>query len=66
MEIDDKLDDKIVKEINCLDRYTMCKLWRFAPMGNIYFSPPYGEIFKKRLFEELGGFNPEISKKLGW
>jgi hypothetical protein len=60
--------DKALEEIETLDRFTMCKLWRFAPPGtNIYFRNdlPTGVAFHKRLFIHFGGFTPEISKQLG-
>jgi hypothetical protein len=60
--------DKALVEIETLDRYTMCKYWRFAPPGTeIYFRSdlPTGTAFHKRLFVALGGFTPEISKQLG-
>ena len=60
-------DPKIVAEINSLTREEMCRLWRFAPSGHIYFdnSLPYFEIFSTR-FKKLDVFSPEISKKIGW
>ena len=59
--------EQIEAEINALTREQMCRLWRHAPSGHRYFntSGPYWEIFDKR-FKELGGFTPEISKKIGW
>lgn len=66
-------EEKITKaliEIESLDHYTMCSLWRFHPLSqdNIYFRNdlPTGEAFKKRLFEHFGGFTSEISKSLGF
>ena len=53
-------------DIDKLGREAMCRLWRYAPSGHAYFQ--YGPIydhFKKR-FDSLGGFSPEISKKIGW
>ena len=45
----------------------MATLWRFAPSGHPFFdsSLPYFELFSAR-FKELGGFNPQISKAIGW
>ena len=53
-------------EIDKLDREAMCRLWRYAPSGHPYFQrgPVYNH-FKER-FDGLGGFSPEISKKIGW
>ncbi|MFV8351592.1 hypothetical protein ACNQHI_01365 [Flavobacterium sp. XS2P14] len=59
--------DKALVEIETLDRYTMCKYWRFAPPGTeIYFLEPIVfTAFHKRLFIDFGGFTPEVSKQLG-
>jgi hypothetical protein len=53
--------------IDKLSREEMCRLWRFAPSGHVYFisGTEVHEHFDKR-FKELGGFSPEISKKIGW
>jgi len=65
--------DKEIKdalaEIETMDHFTMCRLWRFAPLGSkIYFRSdlPTGDAFKERLFKHFGGFTSEISKELGW
>ena len=57
---------EIIDQINQLSHFEMCRLWRNAPSGHIYFDKvlPYFEIFNKRLFKHFGGFTPEISKKL--
>ena len=56
-----------VENINKMSRIEMAHLWRFAPSGHKYFDLrlPYYDIFKKR-FAELGGFDPSISKAIGW
>ena len=62
-EIKDALDN-----IETIDHFTMCKYWRFAPLGTrIYFdtSLPTAVKFKDRLFDHFGGFTSEISKMLG-
>ena len=60
-------EQKTIDEINQMDRFSMARLWRFAPSGHPFFdrSLPYYEVFEKR-FKELGGFSPSISKSLGW
>lgn len=61
--------DKALKEIENMDHFTMCKLWRFPKTETtIYFRNdlPTGEAFKTRLFQHFGGFTPEISKRLGF
>ncbi|MDD4000213.1 MAG: hypothetical protein PHX62_04895 [Bacilli bacterium] len=61
--------DNALKEIESMDHFTMCKLWRFSGTTSpIYFRSdlPTGKRFKERLFDEFGGFTPKISKQLGW
>lgn len=61
--------DTALKEIEQMDHYTMCKLWRFSCQDDKpYFRNdlPTGEAFKTRLFTHFGGFTSEISKQLGW
>ena len=67
MDLEEFKNLQIKKEINGLTHYEMCRLVRFASSGHEYFdkSKPYYELFSKRL-EKLGGFTPEISKRLGW
>ena len=61
---------KALEEIELMDHYTMCKLWRHSPINveNIYFRKdlPTGAAFADRLFIHFGGFTPEISKSIGW
>jgi len=59
--------DKALIDIGNMDQETMCRLWRFEPAGSIYFNKnlPTHKAFHKRLFIDLGGFTPEISKKIG-
>ena len=59
---------EILEKISSMSRLEMCHIWRFAEVGNIYTDKtlPFFEPFKKRLFNELGGFSPAISKELGW
>jgi hypothetical protein len=53
------------KEIDNLNQEQMCYAWRFSSIGHPYFQPELSEYFCAR-FKELGGFTPEISKKIGW
>lgn len=59
--------DNVIRIINQMSRVDMCRLHRFAPPGHPWFdtSLPFHDVFMKR-FNELGGFNPIISKELGW
>ena len=57
---------KMRADIDALDRFEMAQLWRYGPSSHPYFQPPLGDYFKKRFYEDLRGFSPEISKSLGW
>ena len=65
------MEEKEIKrweeEIAKMSQEDMCRLQRFAPSGHPVFDSrlPLYEVFKKR-FDELGGFTPSISKKIGW
>ena len=67
MESLTKEETEEVNKINSLSREEMCRLWRFSPSGHPYFDAekPFYPHFQKR-FKELGGFSPEISKRIGW
>ena len=51
--------------IDQMNQEDMCRLWRFAPSGHPYFitGTPLTDYFRAR-FDELGGFIPEISKRI--
>ena len=63
---DEQIDDWKL-QIDQMSREEMCRLWRFAPAGHPCFttSTPVTAYFKER-FDSLGGFSPEISKRIGW
>jgi hypothetical protein len=54
-------------KIDNMTQEEMASAWRFTPAGHILFRRdlPLSEYFQKK-FKELGGFTPEISKKIGW
>ena len=54
------------RQIDGMSHYDLCRRWRFARPGDPMFQGEVGEYYKHRLFQELGGFTPEISKDLGW
>lgn len=57
-----------IEKINNMGHEEMARLWRNAPSGHPYFDTtlPYHEVFRIRLFGHFGGFNPRLSKKIGW
>lgn len=62
----DEIKQQEFDRINAMSREEMCRLWRNAPAGHPYLNStmPYYNVFKKR-FDELGGFNSTISKRIG-
>lgn len=56
-----------IGRINNLSRLEMCRMWRFVEPGHPVFvrDTPLWKAFKER-FDKLGGFSPEISKKIGF
>lgn len=59
-----ELTEERKKQIDSMSRYDMCSTWRFAKTGNWMIMGECGAYFKKRLFDELGGFTSAISKSL--
>lgn len=67
MNIKDKkeLTDKI-KKIDELPHVELCVLWRFGNEDEPLLHGLAGAYFRDRLFGHFGGFNPQISKQIGW
>lgn len=67
MEFETLSPEEGLVAIEQMSREDMCRLWRFAKPGHPIFAKdtPLWEAFIAK-FNELGGFNPEISKKIGW
>jgi hypothetical protein len=49
-----------------MSQYEMCKLWRFAKCPHPLLQDDTGDYFAHKLFQDYGGFTPEISKSIGW
>jgi hypothetical protein len=60
------MTDKEKETIDKMSQYELCSRWRFSKDGDPLFQGETGEYYKKVLFEQKGGFTPEISKSLGW
>ena len=52
-------------KIDNMTQLELCKIWRFAPVGDSLLQGDTGDYFSKAL-KEKGGFTPEISKQIGW
>ncbi len=53
-------------KIDAMSHIELCRRWRFSPTGDELLQGEAGDYFKHRLFDELGGFTPAISKAIGW
>ena len=53
-------------DIDKLSHESMARMWRMAPSGHVYFQ--YGPVYDhfEARFKKLGGWNPTLSKKIGW
>lgn len=58
--------EQLKKEIDQMSHEKLCHLWRFGDDSNKYLIGEVGKYFSDRLFNHFGGFNPSISKKIGW
>ncbi len=65
MDLSKNMTPEIKAQIDNMGREDMACFHRFAPAGSVYFAGEAGRYFDKR-FKELGGFSPEISKRIGW
>lgn len=48
-----------------MSQLEMARKWRFAPLGDPFFSGEVGDYFKE-VFAEKGGMSTAISKEIGW
>ncbi len=62
---DTKLDELKAK-IDKMTHEELAKLWRFGSSDNELFHGEAGKYFQDRLFNHFGGFNPSLSKGIGW
>lgn len=54
-----------MEEVEKADREQICKWWRFLPSPETDAEVKIMNRISER-FDELGGFTPEISKRIGW
>jgi len=63
------MNEKIKAEIDALTQEDACRIWRFAPSEHHFLGGAEDQETRNYFvarFHSLGGFTPEISKKLGW
>jgi len=61
----EQLTEKI-RKIDELPHVELCILWRFGKDDNELLQGLAGAYLRDRLFGHFGGFNPQISKQIGW
>jgi len=54
------------EKIKNMSHLELARLWRFGKSGDPRLQGENGDLVKTRLFNEYGGFTPEISKEIGW
>ena len=54
------------KKIDDMPVVDMARLWRFAADNEPLLQGDCGEYFIEVFFHQKGGFNPAISKAIGW
>ncbi len=62
---DDELN-KLKIEIDEMSHEQLAKLWRFGDSSDKHLQGNAGSYLKDRLFKHFGGFNPTLSKRIGW
>ncbi len=63
---DDPISKEKVDQINSMTRIEMARAWRLGGESWMFDKRlPYHKLFNER-FKKLGGFNPSISKQIGW
>ena len=63
---DSKDIEKLKEDIDKMTHQELASLWRFGKSENKYLQGEAGEYLKDRLFNHFGGFNPKLSKDIGW
>lgn len=60
------IDNETKSIIDNMSHQELAHLWRFGSSDNKLFQGDAGEYLRWRLFDYFGGFNPSLSKKIGW
>lgn len=60
------MPEELKNQIDQMTHLELCRKWRFADAGDPLLQGEAGDYFKHRLFGDLGGFTPAISKAIGW
>jgi len=63
------MNEKTRAEIAALTQLEACRIWRFAPSSHHWLGGAPDQETRDHFvakFKALGGFTPEISKRIGW
>jgi len=55
-----------IEEVEKADREQICRWWRFSPSRTTRDEEAKVMDRIAERFDEMGGFTPEISKRIGW
>ena len=58
--------ESLKSKIDSMSHEELARIWRYGSSDNELLQGEAGDYFKKRLFDHFGGFNPTLSKGLGW
>ncbi len=58
--------EELKSKIDELSHKELARIWRFGSSDNELLQGEAGEYFRDRLFNHFGGFNPSLSKGIGW
>lgn len=61
-----QIDKETKEKIENMSHQELASLWRFGKSENPLLQGLAGKYVKHRLFDHFGGFNPSLSKNLGW
>jgi len=63
---EDENQKRLKEDIDKMSHKELATLWRFGKSENDYLQGEIGIYLKDRLFNHFGGFNPSLSKEIGW
>jgi hypothetical protein len=56
----------LLRKVEQMSHEDMARAWRFAPVGSPYFADQrVWDVFNAR-WQAFRGWNPELSKRIGW
>lgn len=59
-------EEELKSKIDSMSHRELAQIWRHGSDDNRLLQGEVGKYFKDRLFNHFGGFNPQLSKSIGW